>query len=255
MRTFFTGLALACLASVGCLKTEPMTMEEVLKAKPTEDQFVKKDTSVRAPMPETCLEAGRMYESLSKDAKDPQQQRGLAWRAKQAYGQAERLKPNWAPALAGQARMLEVEGNIPAATQQYQACLQLCNTKGDAACCHEAGLYFTRQKQFDAALAALGRATQLEPSSRPFAMNYGYTLARAGRFEESHHYFSKILSPADAAYQVALMARHVGEADACRRFCEQASLDPQKTADAQALLASLNQASDIQQAGATQATP
>ena len=86
-------------------------------------------------------------------------------------------------------------------------------------------------------------------------MNYGYTLARAGRFEESLHYFSKILSPGDAAYQVALMARHVGDADVCRRYCQQAAMDPQKSADAQALMASLNQVSDIQQAGATQATP
>src|SRR5262245_56628031 len=137
MRTFFSGLALACLASVGCLKTEPMTMEEVLKAKPTEDQFVKKDNSSRTPMPEFCLESGRMLEPRAKDAKGPQQQRDLTWRAKQAYSQAEHLRPQWAPAIAGQARLLEFEGNIPAATQQYLACLQLCNSKGDATCCHE----------------------------------------------------------------------------------------------------------------------
>src|SRR5689334_5206478 len=130
MRTFFSGLALACLASVGCLKTEPMSMEEVLKAKPTDDQFVKKDTSVRTPMPEFCLESGRMLESLAREAKNPQQQRDFIWRAKQAYSQAEHLRPQWAPAIAGQARLLELEGNIPAATQQYQSCVQLCNGKG-----------------------------------------------------------------------------------------------------------------------------
>jgi len=260
MRLLFAGLALSCLASVGCIQQE-MSQAEVLKAQPTQDQFVKKDTSIRQPKPETCLEAGKLYESLYKSVKDqPQQQRDLAWRARQAYTQAERLRPQWAAAVAGMARVHELEGNIPAATQCYEVCLQCATGKeaSDAAACHEAGLYFTRQGLYDPALMAMQRAIQLEPANRGFAMNYGFALARAGRFDESRQHFSTILSPADAAYQVALMARHVGQIDVSKRFAEQAAQDPHKAAEAQALLTSLNQPV-AQTAGAAvqqvQATP
>jgi tetratricopeptide (TPR) repeat protein len=257
MRSLVAGLALASLVPVGCLKQEAMTMDEVLKSRPREDQFVKKDDSIKQPKPETCLEAGKMYEALYKSAKEPLQQRDMAWRAKQAYSQAERLRPQWPQAIAGMARMLELEGNVPGAIQYYQTSLQFSSgTSSDATLCHEAGMFFTRQKMFEQALTCMQRAMQAEPGNRSFAMNYGFALARAGRFDESYLHFSKILSPGDASYQVALMAHHLGLADVCQRFAEQAvQADPAKASDAQTLMASLTQpASEVQQAQATSTT-
>jgi Flp pilus assembly protein TadD len=256
MRSHFTYLALLCLVPAGCaMKQEPMTMDQVLRANPREEEFVKKDTSIRQPKPETCLEAGRMYEALYKGATDATQQRDLGWRAKQAYGQADRLRPQWPAALAGLARMSELEGNTPAATQYYQACVQACTGKqqGHGAFCQEAGLFFTRQKQFDQALGCMQRAMQLEPANRSYTMNYGFALARAGRFEESHLHFTKILSPGDASYQVALMAHHLGMGDVCQRYAELAvQADAKKASEVQSLLASLKQpAGDVQQVQAT----
>jgi tetratricopeptide (TPR) repeat protein len=254
MRSHMICLALACLAPAGCtMKQESMTMDQVLRANPSEDQFVKKDKSIRQPKPETCLEAGKMYEALYRAATEPAQQRDLSWRAKQAYAQADRLQPQWPPAISGLARVSELEGNIPAAVQYYQACLQSTNTHpGDAGCCHEAGLFFTRQKMYEQALGCMQRAMQLDPNNRTYSMNYGYALARAGRFEESHLHFTKIMSGGDASYQVALMAHHLGLADVCKRYAEQAvQADPKKTNDVQSLVASLNKPGEVQQAQAT----
>jgi tetratricopeptide (TPR) repeat protein len=259
MRTHLLGLAVLATAFTGCLKTEPMTAEEMLKyPRPNTESFQSDPKDVRQPKPETCLEAGKMYESLASSANNVAQKRDFAWRGKQAYQQALRLRPGWPAATMGLARIEEQEGNIQQATAYFQQTLQQVTGKdlSDAQACHEAGLYFARQKQFDASMMAMQKAVQIDPSNRTYAMNYGFTLARAGRFDEGYAYFSRIMNPSEAAFQVAQMAKHVGDSQRCRQFTSFALQQNPSNKDAQELLARLDQAvtAGVEQAQHVEAT-
>ncbi len=258
MRTHILGLALLAGSFTGCLKTEPMTSEEMLKyPRPNTEAFQTVDAKdVRQPKPETCLEAGKMYETLSATSVDVAQKRDFGWRAKQAYNQALKLRPGWAAATAGLARVEELEGNVQNASVNYQLAVKQVTGKdvAEAAVCHDAGLFFARQKQFDASLMAMQKAVQLDSFNRTYAMNYGYTLARTGKFEESFQYFSKISNPSEAAFQVAQMAKHVGDTQTCKQYASIAVQQNPKHQQAQELLALLDQpaATAVQQAQHTE---
>ncbi|HQR07745.1 MAG TPA: hypothetical protein PLN21_13040 [Gemmatales bacterium] len=264
MRILLAGMAFYACCISGCLKTEALTAEEMNKyPRPSKEQFQKVDPSqVRQPKPETCLEAGKMYEALARsEATNPKapnvaQQREMTWKAKQAYQQALKLKPNWAEAQAGLARVEEMEGNPQAATEHFHQAVQAAQGKepGDAVACHEAGLFYGRMKQFDLSIAALMKATQLEPTNRTYAMNYGFALARAGRYEEGYKYFSKIMSPSDAATRMAQMSQHTGDLDRAKQYANFAlEQNPQNT-QAREMLAKLDQPA-VQQAQGLEATP
>lgn len=258
MRTHFLGLALLAGSFTGCLKTEPMTSEEMLKYPRTNTEaFHSSDSKdVRQPKPETCLEAGKMYETLSATSVEVAQKRDFSWRAKQAYNQALKLRPGWPAATAGLARVEELEGNVQNASVNFQLAVQQVSGKdvSEAAVCHEAGLFFARQKQFDASLMAMQKAVQIDAGNRTYAMNYGYTLARTGKFDESFQYFSKISNPGEAAFQVAQMAKHVGDTQACRQYANFAVQQNPKHQQAQELLTMLDQpaAASVQQAQHTE---
>lgn len=245
MRTHILGLALLAGSFTGCLKTEPMTSEEMLKYPRTNTEaFHTSDTKdLRQPKPETCLEAGKMYETLSSTAVDLTQKRDFSWRAKQAYNQALKLRPGWPAATAGLARVEELEGNVQNASQSFQMAVQQVTGKdvSEAAICHEAGLFFARQKQFDTSLMAMQKAVQIDTNNRTYAMNYGYTLARSGKFDESFQYFSRISNPSEAAFQVAQMAKHVGDTNACKQYVNFAIQQNPKHQQAQELLTLLDQ--------------
>ncbi len=252
----FVVAVLAC-AFTGCLKTEPMTSEEMLKyPRPNTEAFHQADSKdVRQPKPETCLEAGKMYETLSATAVDVAQKRNFSWRAKQAYQQALKLRPQWAEATLGVARVEEMEGNIQNASIYFSQAVQQVNGKNvkDAGVCHEAGLFFARQKQFDTSVMAMHKAAQIDPSNRTYAVNYGFTLARAGKFDEGYQYFSTIMNPSDAAFQIAQMAKHVGDTQRSRHFASFALQHNPGNQQAQELLTKLDQPAEaaIQQAQQT----
>ena len=190
-----------------------------------------------------------MYESLAQSTEDTMQKRNFGWRAKQAYEQALRLKPGWAPAQAGLARVDELEGNIQQAAVHFQLALQNITGKDDANVCHQAGLFYARHQQYDNSVACMQRAIQLDPSNRTHMMNYGYTLARAGRFDESYQHFSKIMSPSEASFQLAQMARHMGDAERSKQYASYALQQNPKHTQAQQLLTQLQEPA-VQQAEA-----
>lgn len=250
MRTLLAGWAVVACCLSGCLKTETMTSEELYKHKPTAEQLQKPEGQIRQPRPETCLEAGKMYEALAKSATETSKQHDFTWRAKQAYTQALRLRPDWPAAMAGLARVEELEGNPQNATEHFAKALQVATGKDptDAIACHEAGLFFGRIKQFDKSIAAIQKAVQLDPNNRTFAMNYGYALARAGRYDDGYTYFSKIMNPSEAAFQIAQMSQHMGDVERTRQFAGFALQQNPGHVQAQQLLAKLDQPATVQQA-------
>lgn len=197
-----------------------------------------------------------MFEALAKSESAVAMQRDYTWRAKQAYQQALRLKPGWSEALAGMARVEELEGNPQRAAEYFQQSLQSMKgtESGDATCCHEAGLFYCRMKQFDLGVAALQRAVQIDPRNRTFAMNYGFALARAGRFEEGYTYFSRIMPPSDAAYQIAQMSQHLGDTERTKQFAAFALQQNPSHAQAQQLMARMEQPA-VQQVQGIDAVP
>lgn len=244
MRINFASLAIMACAFTGCLKTEQLTSEEMQKYPRAKVDHAKDEPiEIRQPKPETCLEAGKMYESLARSATETIQKREMSWRAKQAYSQALRLRPGWAAAEVGLARVEELEGNPQSATQHFQQALQMVNgkEKDDAAACHEAGLFFGRNKQFDLSIVAMQKASQFEPGNRTFAMNLGFSLARAGRYDEAYQYFGKIMNASEAAYQMAQMTNHVGDKDRCRMYAGIALQANPANSQAKQLLTSLDQ--------------
>ena len=137
----------------------------------------------------------------------------------------------------GLARLYEKQGNLQVAVEQYQKAAQLYPQ--DARLWFGLGMTFGKLKQWDQAVAALKRATELEPTNMDYASNYGWCLARCERDEESWNVFRRHCGDEKAYYRLALMAKHLGKNEHSKQYLTMAlQMDPQ-LAEASDLLASL----------------
>jgi superkiller protein 3 len=159
-----------------------------------------------------------------------------------AYEQALSIDPKNRTSLIGLARVQSKQGNHPRAVESYRAAVQV--NPNDAELWHEFGMCWGRQKQWDQAIPALYKAVSLDPRNAIYSNNYGWTLARAGQFQDSFEHFCRTVGEARAHYNLARMAQHLGQTNLSRQYAEAAlRVDPQ-LAEAQQLLAQLDEAGD-----------
>jgi tetratricopeptide (TPR) repeat protein len=97
-----------------------------------------------------------------------------------------------------------------------------------------------RQKQWEPALAHLKEASDLDPENRSYETTYAYTLARAGKWQESYQAFCKLGTPAEAHYNLARMLHHLQQDDASREHLALALQADPNLASARQMLASLS---------------
>jgi Tfp pilus assembly protein PilF len=95
-------------------------------------------------------------------------------------------------------------------------------------------------KDRDGAIASLHQATKLDPDNRLYRKDLGFTLAWAGRYDEGYQWLSRVMSEAEARYNVAAMMHFNGQDNQARQQLVLAlKVDP-KFEPSKMALASLN---------------
>src|SRR5262249_45252356 len=121
----------------------------------------------------------------------------------------------------------------------------------NAALWFELGMAHNRKQRWEPALAGLTKAVEREPENRTYVDMLGYTLGRAGRFQESLECFARVHGEARAHYNLARMLRHLGQPELCRQHLELALRKDEKLEPAQAMLNEL-QGQAVQPVGYTE---
>jgi Tfp pilus assembly protein PilF len=68
-----------------------------------------------------------------------------------------------------------------------------------------------QMRSWPAACDAYARAVKCEPENRMYRMHWGFTLARAGRYEEGYATLSRTMRESEARYNLAMMMVHNGD--------------------------------------------
>jgi hypothetical protein len=196
------------------------------------------EAAPRKPRPATLVALGRFREATATDPQiAPEQRQRLLGEACQAYQEALKLDPNFAPAYASLGHVYALSGDPERALEQYRKALAI--NAGDAGVWFEVGMFQSRQKQWEAACQSLTRAVQLNPENRRFASTLGFCLARAGRFNDSLALFTRLSGRADACFKVARMAHHLNQDDCCKELLRLALQEDPTMAAAREMLAQL----------------
>jgi tetratricopeptide (TPR) repeat protein len=186
-----------------------------------------------------CLAVGQMREQdMDEPDRSPGQRELLADHARKSYQQAIRLEPQNVAAHHALARLYVKLRQPEQALETYHKAVKLKPTDGSL--WFEIGMCHSRRKQWDQGLEAFAKACELAPDNRPYAQTHAYALARAGRYDESLVAFQKVVSPANAHFNLARMLLHLEQKGLARQHLLAATqLDPQLN-DARQLLTQLD---------------
>lgn len=246
-------------AALGCMRSEtgalvprnPPPPEVVTR--PAEK--LEKTTKPGKPHPETLVAMGNSRMEIALDPKRDVDHKQWAQLAARDYQSALDLDPKYLPAHLGLAKALELSGDPDKAFAVYKKALKVAPK--ESGLWYELGMAQARAKNFPAALEALASAARLAPENPAVIKAYGFTLARAGRFDEGLTWLMKAMNESDAHLNLARMAQHLGQGELCSRHLQLAvQLNPQNEA-ALEYLTSLRtgRGGEIMQAGYEQPVP
>jgi tetratricopeptide (TPR) repeat protein len=97
-------------------------------------------------------------------------------------------------------------------------------------------MILNRQRKWARGIEALDRAACCDPENRVYVNTLGYTLARAGRFEEAFHCFARVTTEARAHYKLARMQEHLGQKNLARQQLRLAVKKEPRLQEARAML-------------------
>jgi tetratricopeptide (TPR) repeat protein len=200
--------------------------------KKQEPKFTPKASTVAAFA--KCLECDAENPGLNSSDKQK-----LLDIARGNYQKAIEMDPTHLPAYTGLGRVYTNMNHYDKALATYQRALQ--KFPKNASLWFEVGLSHCRLKEWELAIRGFQKALESQPESRAVIQALGFCQARAGRLQESVQTLSKVMSPAEASYNVARMLHHMKHDDLSRRYLSQAlQLNPE-LAGAQSLQAALTQ--------------
>ena len=159
--------------------------------------------------------ADTALDAVQQDPNKPTPDRErLLSKARQLYAEALAGDPNNAEALLGLSRMYQLTGEREqlAATEKRLREAHAKNPKVWAAIAVRQG----QAKEWDAAAESYHAAVKLDPDNRTYRIYLGFTLARAGRYEEGYAWLNKSMRETDARYNLSMMMAHNGDADKAR---------------------------------------
>lgn len=178
-----------------------------------------KDLPKRKPQASTCVAFGDLELKGALDAtRTPAQKQQALDMARKYYQQALKSDPKCVEAHAGLARTYEELGDHDAAVSTYQKGLKVFPKQ--ASLWFALGMCQARHKEWGPAIDSLKKASDLDPEDRTCSQTLAYTLARAGRFDESYACFRKTLGAAQAYYNIARMLHHLDQDDASRQYLQ-----------------------------------
>jgi tetratricopeptide (TPR) repeat protein len=225
------------LGGLGC--THLQKLPETPDALPPGAEVRKEaDKPARQPQPATLVAYGNLHERSANEPDVPQANRDMMLdQARKSYQQALKVDPKYIPAMLALARLYEARDDHARALAMYDQALRL-NPK-DAGIWCDLGMCRARRKEWGEAITALRKATELDPENKQYSNYLGFTLARAGQFDESYNAFRKTQGEAVAHYNVARMLNHVGQTELGKQHLRLALQADPKMAQAQQLLAQL----------------
>jgi Flp pilus assembly protein TadD len=191
----------------------------------------------KKPKAQTFVTLGDLRAEMAVDKSLQTAQRDmLLGQAREAYQKALDLESKNLAAQAGIARTYALAGD----TERASAML------GKLAAAHprNAGLWAewamlrTRAKDLDGAIACWQKAVALEPKNPAFAKTYGFTLARAGQYEEAYTWLSRAMPEDQAHYNLGRMLYQVHQDAAARTQMAMALQCNPSNEDAREMLAS-----------------
>jgi tetratricopeptide (TPR) repeat protein len=192
----------------------------------------------RVPKAETCVACAEMRLNTASNKDLTSAQVGqLRDEARRAYQQALKVDEKCLPAYLGLAKLYQDMDQPDRALETYQHGVKVLPKQ--AKLWYAMGMFQARYQHWDEAVAGMKKATELDPENFMYVNNYGFTLARAGRFDESYRYFAKTIGEAKAHYNVACVLHHVNRDDECRDHLRQALMAKPNLEPAQLLLAEL----------------
>ena len=206
-------------ASVGCSST-PKQPELPIPAAPPPITQVSKSVTIPEPMddprsektgplaPATLLVfADTWVESVRNDPAKPVPERErLLTQARQFYNEVLQRDPKNADALIGTARMYQVTGESDrlAETEKRMREAQPNNAKVWAWIAVRQG----QSKDWENAVASYQKAVTLDPDNRMYRIQLGFTLARAGRYDEGFTWLNRSMRESEARFNLAMMMAH-----------------------------------------------
>jgi tetratricopeptide (TPR) repeat protein len=222
------GLALGC---TGCITTgsqsgkEPSNKESAL--------------AKRMPKPATWVAWAACRERQAEcEASNPRLRQEYYDQARQAYQQAIKADPTHLPAYSGLARTYMLQGQVSQALETYHQALE--KKPDDPGLWLELAMCHSRAKQWELAIGSLQKALEFDKENRRILQTLGFCQARAGLASESVATLSRVMSAAEANYNVARMMQHLKREDLCRQYLDQAlQLDP-NLSQARSLLEALD---------------
>lgn len=181
----------------------------------------KKESKKRQPRAETCVTFGdfRLQESKNKELSESAKKKMLD-EARVAYEQALALDAKNIAAHRGLAEVYNGYGLEDRAVEILDAGIKIAPQ--DPILWMTKGMYYARQKQWDAAIQAMQEAVRYAPNDRQTNQTLGFCLARSGRLDESMVILKKIMPEAEASYNIARMLHHTNNPELSRKYAQYA---------------------------------
>jgi tetratricopeptide (TPR) repeat protein len=198
-----------------------------------------KDLPPRQPQASTCVALGDLHLRTAMDPHCPSRQRTNALElARKCYQQAIKTDAERKDCYLGLAQVYDQLNENERMVATYEKGIK--KWPKDASLRFEFGMAQARRKEWEPALAHMKEAGELDPENRSYETTYAYTLARAGRWQESYQAFCKVGTPAEAHYNIARMLHHLRQDDASREHLELALAADPNLAPARQMLANLS---------------
>jgi tetratricopeptide (TPR) repeat protein len=226
------------LNAAGCTLMKQETVP-VTEPPPVVSAKSEKDQPRRLPQASTCVAIGDMRMHFASEPNcTPLNRERLLDEGLRAYQQAIKADPACNAAYVGLARLYQRLEEYEKAVATLDAALKIAPKNADL--WFELGMCHARHKAWEPALAALRNASELDADNHLYMNMLGFSLARAGRFDESYQYFAKVQGEAKAHYNVARMLHHVQRDAECKQHLALALKAKADFASARQFLADLD---------------
>ena len=135
--------------------------------------------------------------------------KGQTMEARSSYEQVLRQNPKSADALMGMARLDQLAGRSAAAEQNYTRAVNAEPNNPTALVA--LGNFYAENKRWNEAIGAMNQASQKSPDDREIRCKFATVLARAGQSREALTQFMQAVTPAEAHYNMAIIAHEHGD--------------------------------------------
>jgi Tfp pilus assembly protein PilF len=198
------------LVSSGCVTTGENKAPARSDSEPLFSAVPVKDDVTRPTPPRVLGAFAEMKEREADLAKDtPEIQARLRDEARRAYQEMLKAEPDNIDAARGLARVYASMGNYDRAREAYTKALS--RHPRDVNLWYDYGMMFDRKRDWAEGAKCFKKALEIDPENQRSLKAMGFTLARAGQFDQSVTYLTRAMGSAAAAHvNVAQMLLHVG---------------------------------------------